>query len=144
MGIVPYIASLAESSHPLQPPLPKGNRPPRRPPCVKGAVTAGDWGIVHPIEIPYGISSIILLRAELHCPQDNFTIENNFTWFQTKLHNKKRYQMVSLFHGASDPARTDDLRITNALHYRLCYTSIFCLLGKYITKFFISQLKNFS
>ena len=26
--------------------------------------------------------------------------------------------------GDSDPARTGDLRITNALHYQLCYTSI--------------------
>ena len=31
----------------------------------------------------------------------------------------------AVFRGACDGIRTCDLRITNALHYQLCYTSIF-------------------
>lgn len=36
---------------------------------------------------------------------------------------KKQQSVRTAVSGACDPARTDDLRITNALHYRLCYTS---------------------
>ena len=36
---------------------------------------------------------------------------------------KKQQPEKTAVSGACDPARTDDLRITNALHYRLCYTS---------------------
>ena len=42
--------------------------------------------------------------------------------------NKKQLEKTNCFFGACDPVRTDDLRITNALHYRLCYTSIYLML----------------
>ena len=40
-------------------------------------------------------------------------------------HKKNRNKRNLFRRGACDGTRTCDLRITNALHYQLCYTSIF-------------------
>ena len=41
---------------------------------------------------------------------------------------RHRVRLRRLAAGACDGTRTCDLRITNALHYQLCYTSILCFI----------------
>ena len=43
------------------------------------------------------------------------------------IHNKAPKALTALGAGASDLTRTGDLLITSEMHYRLCYTSVFCL-----------------
>ena len=58
--------------------------------------------------------AVIIGGDNIICPQANIIQKSRFVQRQ-----------IGIFVGAGDVTRTHDLLITNQLHYRLCYTSIY-------------------